>query len=249
MSTSTLTPWWPLPALLTSLARAGWGVLRGREWAGVRTALSALCSLLPHGSARGHVTVAQLAEVGSMSERWIGRCLHVLLDLGVIRWQTGGVVAGQPRPSYITVVKSALVDIILTARPEHEEREAGQRRRVREKVAGLRYAYGWHRDGRRARERQSRSHPPAQHHRRSGQVEGTPTLHLLAEESPARSARMTTDTKQHQGAPSGALTVSESANAVRNVVDAQPGECEHGGPLGLTPGGRPRCPLCRALGR
>lgn len=205
--TSSLTPralpsaQAPMWSLLTSLARAGWGDLAGRAWAGVRATLQALANLLPYRSAEGKVTLGDVADAAGCSTRWASRCMHVLLDLGVIRWQTGGVVAGVPRPSWVRIVKRRIVDLIELTRPRHEAEQAERRARTREKVKDLRYAYGWHRDGARA-----------ERIRRSAQVEVPSTLHLLAEESPTYSVRRGSNGKDTEGAPNGALTVCGSAN-------------------------------------
>lgn len=119
---------WPLPALLTSLANAGWGDLAGREHAGLRATLRGLEALLPHGSAKGHGTAWQVAQRAGLSERWTRRCLGLLEDLGIIRWQRGTIIDSRPEPSRFTVVKSALVRLIRIARGEVTRRLAQRRR-------------------------------------------------------------------------------------------------------------------------
>lgn len=119
---------WPLPALLTSLANAGWGDLAGREHAGLRATLRGLEHLLPHGSAKGSGTAWQVAERAGLSERWTRRCLGLLEELGIIRWQRGTIIDSRPEPSCFTVVKSALVRLIRIARGETTRRLAERRR-------------------------------------------------------------------------------------------------------------------------
>lgn len=116
MSAASLNPRAPLPSLMTSLARAGWGPLAGRRWQGVRSTLSGLVARLPHASGQGLVTVEQIAAGAGLSVRWTRRCLYVLEDRGLIRWTRGGIVAGKPAPSCIRVIKSALVGVIGASR-------------------------------------------------------------------------------------------------------------------------------------
>jgi predicted transcriptional regulator len=137
--TWTPTAYAPAPALLASLERAGWGELRGREFGAVRATLSALVRSLPYSSAQGTTTAPQIADRAGYSERWVRRCLVVLEELGVIVWTRGGAVEGEPVPSFIRIVKSVLVDLIAAARPEQDAREHERARRVRERIAHLRY--------------------------------------------------------------------------------------------------------------
>lgn len=109
---------WPLPALLRSLRKAGWGILAGYEYQAVRGTLLGLADCLPDLSARGQATVLQIQASAGVSERWIRRCLNVLEDLGVIEWTRGTIIAGSPTPSYFTISKRALVHLILIARDE-----------------------------------------------------------------------------------------------------------------------------------
>lgn len=115
---ATLTAHRRLPSLLTSLQRSGWGPLAERELQGVRATLVGLVGTLPHGSAQGLVTVAQVADAtGGLSTKWVARCLAVLEDMGLLEWRRGGVVAGTPQPSWIRLHKDALVALIEQARP------------------------------------------------------------------------------------------------------------------------------------
>ena len=114
---STLTAYRPTDSLMTSLARAGWGDLTGRQLQGVRSTLRALVDLLPHRAGQGEATAAQIADASGLSERWTRRCLHLLEDAGLIRWDRGGVAYGRPQPSAFRIVKTALVALIKGARP------------------------------------------------------------------------------------------------------------------------------------
>lgn len=125
---------WPLPSLMTSLSRAGWGILSAHEHKGSRAVLRALTDLLPHGSAEGLSTAAQVADVAGLSERWARKCLQTLEDLGIIRWNRGGIAYGKPRPSHFRIVKARLASMIKAARPEQTEREATRKVRTEERM-------------------------------------------------------------------------------------------------------------------
>lgn len=129
----------PVDTLVGSLSRAGWGPLAGRRHAGVRDTLQALAHLLPHGSAEGRVTVAQVADVAGLSAKWTARCMNVLQSLGIISTRRGRIAAGQPTPGWVRIAKKALVQLVLAARPRLAEvrtaRALATRARIRE--AGL----------------------------------------------------------------------------------------------------------------
>ena len=138
--TTAMTARAPVPSLMASLSRAGWGDLAGREFQGVRTTLQALVYSLPYASGQGEVTEAQVAQRAGLSLRWVRRCMHVLEDLGVIeRWTRGGVVAGNPTPSYLRLSKRALVALIDAARPLKDAADAARARITRARIAGLAY--------------------------------------------------------------------------------------------------------------
>lgn len=132
------TAYAPVPALLTSLQRAGWGDLAGREWQGVRTTLHALAAQLPHKSGQGWSTAEQVATAAGLSARWVRRCLALLEDMGVIEWRRGGVVAGEPAPSWFRIVKAAVVELIRAARPIREAADAARRTATRARIAAAR---------------------------------------------------------------------------------------------------------------
>lgn len=136
---STLTAARPVDSLVGSLARAGWGDLGGREGQGLRSTLRALVDLLPHRSASGHLTAAQVADVAGLSERWVRRCMTVLEDAGLIVWTRGGVIAGAPAPSHVRIAKSLIVAMIGGARPVLDALRAERAKRTRARIEGLSY--------------------------------------------------------------------------------------------------------------
>lgn len=131
----------PVPSLLTSLERAGWGDLTGREWQGVRTTLRALAAQLPHGSGQGLTTAQQVASSAGLSQRWTRRCLQFLEDLGVIVWHRGGIERGRPTASFVRIVKTRLVDLIHAARPMKDARDAEHRAATLARIRDLRTLY------------------------------------------------------------------------------------------------------------
>lgn len=141
MSAPAVTAHWPVPSLVTSLSRAGWGPLAGREGQGVRSTLRGLMDLLPHRSGQGLVTAAQVAETAGLSERWVRTCLHLLEDAGIITWSRGGVVEGRPTPSFIRIVKRALVELIHAARSEITQVRADRAKTTRARIERLRWAF------------------------------------------------------------------------------------------------------------
>lgn len=158
--TATLTAQRSLPSLLTSLQRAGWGPLAGRDLAGVRAVLVGLTARLPHKSAQGMVTEYQIADAAGKSLRWTRRCLHVLEDLGVIEdWRRGGVVAGEPQPSWLRVSKRRLVELVQSARPAIEAVLAVRRAATAARLAGIAYLPGRNRRSAHAA-LSARLHPP-----------------------------------------------------------------------------------------
>lgn len=134
MSANRLSAHWPLPSLVRSLSRAGWGPLAS-EVPGVRLVLRGLADLLDDRTGRALVTAPQLADVTALSERWTRDCLNRLEDLGIIRWTRGGIKAGRPVPSFIEVSKRALVGLIKTARATIDEIRAARRARTAARLA------------------------------------------------------------------------------------------------------------------
>ena len=137
MTAPTPSASWPLPSLITSLKRAGWGELHGRKHQGVRSTLLALEGLLPRKSAEGRVTAVQVAEAAGLSELWTRRCLTVLEDLEIIRWTRGTIIDGKPAASWIRVQKSVLARLIRIARGEATRRLEEHRRRFVARLSRL----------------------------------------------------------------------------------------------------------------
>lgn len=135
----TLTAHAKTPSLLTSLSRAGWGVLAPREYQGVRATLRGLVDQLDHRTGQGWTTADQVAVSTGLSSRWTRRCMQLLEDLGVIVWHRGGVRDGNPTPSWVRIVKTALLDLIHAARPVRDDAERERRKATRERLAGIRY--------------------------------------------------------------------------------------------------------------
>lgn len=132
---SVPTAAWETPALMVSLSRHGWGRLDGPAMAGVRRTLQAVVDLADHTSGRGTMTRAQIADVaGAMSERWAGRCLAVLEDLGVIRWHRGGLFEGQPIPGMVTISKRVLAAMARAAVGYLDSRRAERARATRDRI-------------------------------------------------------------------------------------------------------------------
>ncbi len=143
MASPTLTARWELPSLLTALQHAGWGPLAERDMQGVRAVLVGLIGKLDHRSGAGMVTVAQVADAtGGLSTKWVGRCMHVLEDLGLIEWRRGGVLAGKPQPSYVAISKRAVVALIKAARPMLAAVREARRVMTEARLAGISYLQG-----------------------------------------------------------------------------------------------------------
>lgn len=243
MSAPLPSPRAPLPALVTSLKRAGWGDLAGREWGGVRACLDALVARLPHKSGEGTVTVQQIADAAGVSKRWAARCLEVLESMGVIRWQRGGAVEGQPKPSFIRVVKKQIVALIELARPRQDARDAERRTITRERIKHLRYAFGWHREGRRAIESRERAASRRSH------VEVAASLRPLRGESSGSRREVGCPQVAADAARAVGGSVASGSRPLPLSPDADPGvvECPHGyDARHRTRSGAPGCPFCRA---
>lgn len=119
MSASALktpTPYWQIPVLTRSLRSAGWGVLSGHEFQGVRTTLISLTDFLHDYSGRGWATAWQISTHSGLSERWTRRCLQILEQMHIIKWNRGGIVAGRTMPSLFSLNKKYLCELIKYAR-------------------------------------------------------------------------------------------------------------------------------------
>jgi hypothetical protein len=128
----------PAPVLLHSLERAGWGDLAGADLRGVRVTLGALVRLLPHGSGEGHATAEQIAAAAGYSVRWTRRCLHGLEEIGLLRWDRGGIANGKPQPSRFRLDKRTLLALVQIARRTREAALAALRDTTANRIHGLR---------------------------------------------------------------------------------------------------------------
>jgi DNA-binding IscR family transcriptional regulator len=164
-----LSPYAPLPALMRSLRRAGWGELTGREWQGVRSTLEAVVSRASDATGVAETTAWQIAQSAGLSEKWVRRCLHVLEELGVVQWHRGGVAYGKPQPSIFRVVKAALVDLVKAARPIKDAADRAQRIVTSKRLRKIRTGF-------------AKSKPP--HRRTSDHAELSSSLRPQGEGSP-----------------------------------------------------------------
>jgi hypothetical protein len=132
----------PVGDLVSSLARAGWGVLEGREWRPVRSILEALARMCrdAHSDLQGTITTTarQVYTQAGYGERQARDALHWMEDMGLIVWWRGGIEAGQPRPGVMKVVKKKLVEWIMLARPIHDEDERRHRDETARRLRRLR---------------------------------------------------------------------------------------------------------------
>lgn len=112
--------------LTNSLAKAGWGSdFAAPAFRASRIVLRELANAM-YAARRGRaaaidITAPQLADRTGYTERWTRDALATLEALGLIEWHRGGIVEGAPRPSLIRIVKTALADLIYTARVWHDD--------------------------------------------------------------------------------------------------------------------------------
>ena len=122
----------PVPSLVRTLSRQGWGPLHGRAMKGRANVLRALSdAVVDDETGEGKATLWQVAQHAGLSMRHARRCLNTLEDLGLVVWWRGGMLAGRSIPSRFRVVKTALVALIKQAwelmnrrTREHAEAEA-----------------------------------------------------------------------------------------------------------------------------
>lgn len=130
-------------SLVHSLGRAEWGPLAGEEMRGARIVLDALASIMwdqHHGrSATTVATARQIADRAAYSERWTRISLHRLEDAGIVQWQRGGVIDGNPQPGRFRIVKSILCDWIEAARRRHDEQVRRYIEETRRRLRALIY--------------------------------------------------------------------------------------------------------------
>jgi len=122
---STPTAQWPAPALLVSLGHCEVPELQGRAGHGPLAVLTALAKCLPHDSAAGQVTAAQVARVAGYSERWTRRCLQLLERLGLVTWSRGW----RGHAGRMRIVKAAVAAMIRRYRAARSRNTAGRRGR------------------------------------------------------------------------------------------------------------------------
>lgn len=188
---STPTAAWATPALMTSLARAGWGELYGPSLAGVRRVLAAVVDLTDHRSGWGVATRAQVAEAaGGLSLRWTSRCLRILEDLGVVQWQRGWLDHGRPRPGRIAIIKRALAALARAARADRSARDARAAARAAALARRIRQTLRWSTIP-------PREWRPAPQNTLSDRGELKTALPLYREESPSHAGRRGTSLSPH----------------------------------------------------
>lgn len=112
----TLTAGAPLNVILHALERAGWGDLAGHDIRGVRGVLATLARSLNPSTGSGHMTVEQIASRSGYSKRWVATRLQYLEELGVLEWRRGGIVSGDPTPSWFRVNKQVVLAMVYAAR-------------------------------------------------------------------------------------------------------------------------------------
>lgn len=140
-----LTAGAPTSVLISSLARSYWGVLDGAEWRAARSVLQALTLVpttkqsLARFDFKGEIytTATQLQRIAGYCERWTRIALQTLEEMGVIRWTRGMIVAGQPTPSCLTVIKRKLVDLITFARPRSKRIDEERRDSFLKRLADI----------------------------------------------------------------------------------------------------------------
>lgn len=113
---STVTAGWPLPKLISALARAGWADVDTYRHQSTRSVIRALGDLLPHQSAEGQVTFMQIADATGLTGRWTRVVLYRLEAAGLIVWTRGQLIAGKPTPGHIKVNKKVLALLVRKAR-------------------------------------------------------------------------------------------------------------------------------------
>ena len=162
---STPTAYWPLPSLLRSLARAGWGTLAAPEHRGLRGLLRGLSDVIDDRSAVGETTAPQLADVTGYSDRWVRDRLTELERIGLVEWHRGGIVGGKPQPSVVKVIKARLVELIHKARPDLVAKVRARAVETTKRLAALPPFIS------------GRQHGPRGHKRRSDHAEVATTPH------------------------------------------------------------------------
>src|SRR5262245_49949749 len=135
----------PLAYLVTKLATYGWGELRGRDLAAVRSVLLHLGLMLDGGSGTGTATVEQVAAKAGVSVGWTRTRLQILEELGLLEWRRGGIDRGVPVPSWFRVDKTYLAQLVNIAQDVRQADLADLRAAFAARLATLRKKTQWFR--------------------------------------------------------------------------------------------------------
>lgn len=127
---------WTCYQLLAALAHRGWGPLR-EGIPGLVHILQAISHTVDPYTGTGYTTAPQLADAAYKSERWVRHCINQLDALGIIEWYPGGIKNGSPVPSFVKIVKSALVELIEVAQESHDKRMMERRAAFEARVRRL----------------------------------------------------------------------------------------------------------------
>lgn len=127
---------WTCYQLIAALAHRGWGPLR-EGIPGLVHILQAISHTVDPYTGTGYTTAPQLADAAYKSERWVRHCINQLDALGVIEWYPGGIKNGSPVPSFVKIVKTALVELIEVAQESHDKRMMERRAAFEARVRRL----------------------------------------------------------------------------------------------------------------
>lgn len=127
---------WTCYQLIAALAHRGWGPLR-EGIPGLVHILQAISNTVDPYTGTGYTTAPQLADAAYKSERWVRHCINQLDALGVIEWYPGGIKNGAPAPSFVKIVKTALVELIEVAQESHDKRMLERRAAFEARVRRL----------------------------------------------------------------------------------------------------------------
>lgn len=127
---------WTCYQLIAALAHRGWGPLR-EGIPGLVHILQAISHTVDPYTGTGYTTAPQLADAAYKSERWVRHCINQLDALGIIEWYPGGIKDGRPAPSFVKIVKAALVELIEVAQESHDKRMLDRRAALEARVRRL----------------------------------------------------------------------------------------------------------------
>lgn len=127
---------WTCYQLIAALAHRGWGPLR-EGIPGLVHILQAISHTVDPYTGTGYTTAPQLADAAYKSERWVRHCINQLDALGIIEWYPGGIKNGSPVPSFVKIVKTALVELIEVAQESHDARMLERRAKFEARVRRL----------------------------------------------------------------------------------------------------------------